>query len=459
MDLSGYSENVRGVTIRLSRHPHHAEFLVIAFWIGLSLELRLVLVAMLGLVGGALANFVIYRFAYFNPRSISPWGKPPADAPPRRMSDRIPVIGWWGLRREVPIHGKGFWIRPLLVEIATSIALVALNQFETQTGGLLPVEARGPAFLTLFEPVGTRIFFSHAILLILMVAATFIDFDERTIPDVITIPGTLAALMIASMTVFVFMPTALPVAGLAESIVPTTYDSPWLVGPGKWGTTTGLWTGVGIWTAWCFALADRRWSGVILRRRGISRAIQHFIAGLFHYASWKIIAAMWLLGVIGISFVWNLGGANWQGLFSALVGLAVGGGVIWAIRIVATWALNMEAMGFGDVTLMAMIGAFVGWQAAIIAFFLSPFAAIVIVLTRYIITRDAYTPFGPYLCAGTMLTIVFWNHFYNNWLAGNLLLMGTMLLYLCIAMLGLMAGMLFVWRHIKLALFRDGEAA
>ena len=185
--------------------------------------------------------------------------------------------------------------------------------------------------------------------------------------------------------------------------------------------------------------------------------MKHFVNGLFHYGFWKFLAAIWLLGGLGIFYVWSVGGEHWKGLFSALVGLAVGGGVIWAIRIVATWALNMEAMGFGDVTLMAMIGAFLGWQAAVIAFFLSPFAAIVIVLVRYIITRDAYTPFGPYLCAGTLMTIYFWDRIYNGWLAGNLLMMGPMLMWLCLAMLGLMAVMLFVWRHIKMALLRGAE--
>jgi prepilin signal peptidase PulO-like enzyme (type II secretory pathway) len=420
---------------------------LIAFWIGLPLGIRYVVVAVFGLLGGALANYVIYRFAYFNPRPISPWGPPPEEGPPRKLTDRIPVIGWFGLRRESPSHGSGFWIRPMLIELATAIALMALYRFETQTGGLLPQELRFPRFLVGFEPIATQIFFPHAILFVLMVAATIIDFDERTIPDVITIPGTLLALTIASFTTSVFMPTAAQPGPL-----PTTFDSPWFAAPGKWMTMTGLWTGLGIWSVWCFALADRRWSGVILRRRGLSRAIGHFVAGLFHYGFWKVLAAIWVIGAIGIAYVWSVGGGHWIGLFSALVGLAVGGGVIWAVRIVATWALDMEAMGFGDVTLMAMIGAFIGWQAAIIAFFLSPFAAIVIVLARYIVTRDAYTPFGPYLCAGTMLTILFWDSVYNGWLAGSLLLMGPMLLWLCMAMLGLMAVMLFVWRYIKITL-------
>jgi leader peptidase (prepilin peptidase)/N-methyltransferase len=432
--------------------PDHASplgLLVIAFWIGLPLELRFALVAVVGLAAGALANYVIYTFAYLNPRPISPWGPLPEKGPERMISDRIPVVGWLGLRRESSLHGPGFWIRPMLIELAMAIALPALYSFETQTGGLLPEQARIPAFLTLFEPVATQIFFAHTLLVVLMVAATFIDFDEQTIPDIITIPGTLIALIIASMTVFTFMPTSVP-----AGVLPTTFDSPAFAAAAKWWTGTGWGTGLGIWTVWCFALADRRWSGVVFRRRGLSRAIKHFISGLFHYGTWKVLAAIWVLGLIGISVVWNIGGANWTGLFSSLVGLAVGGGTVWAIRIVATSALQMEAMGFGDVTLMAMIGAFVGWQAATIAFFLSPFAAIVIVLVRYIITRDAYTPFGPYLCAGTMLTILYWDRFYNGSFAGQLQVMGPMFIWLCIAMLGLMAVMLFVWRLIKMAIFR-----
>lgn len=248
------------------------------------------------------------------------------------------------------------------------------------------------------------------------------------------------------------MPTSMVFGGVLQ-IIPTTFDSPWFT-PAPWMTPSGLGVGIGIWSTWCFALADWRWSPALARRRGLARAIRHFLDGLFHYGFWKVLAAIWLLGCLGIFGVWTINGSSWLGLFSGLVGLAVGGGVVWAIRIVATWALNMEAMGFGDVTLMAMIGAFVGWQAALLAFFLSPFAAIVIVLIRYMITRDAYTPFGPYLCAATVWTILWWDRLFSRWFADNLLLMGPMLLWLSLAMLGLMAVMLFVWRHIKMRLLR-----
>jgi hypothetical protein len=53
-----------------------------------------------------------------------------------------------------------------------------------------------------------------------------------------------------------------------------------------------------------------------------------------------------------------------------------------------------------------------------------------------------------------MLTIVLWDSVYQDWLRSNLLFFGSTLLWLCIAMLGLMAFMLFVWRLIKTALFQ-----
>ncbi len=428
--------------------------LVIAFWIGLPLEFRMLILAILGLIGGALANHVVYKFAYYNPRPISPWGGAAPEAPPRKSSDRIPVIGWLGLSRESSIHGGGFWIRPMLIELSTAALFMWLYWFETQYAGLLPAGMRIPRILAIYESPATLMFVVHAILSVLMIAATFIDFDELIIPDVITIPGTIIALVIASLTVDHFLPTVVPVGGATFNaaifdIEQTTFDSPWFAAVNPWMTKQGLSTGLAIWTIWCFALADRRWSSVIFRRRGLGRAIRHFVNGMFHYGFWKVLVGIWILGGIGILGVWSIGGTNWHGLFTALVGLAVGGGMIWAIRIVATLALNKEAMGFGDVTLMAMIGAFIGWQASVIAFFLSPFTAIFIVLARYIVTRDAYTPYGPYLCAGTALTIVYWDRLYDHWLAGNLALMGGALLWMCVGLLGLMAVMLFLWRMIK----------
>ena len=57
-----------------------------------------------------------------------------------------------------------------------------------------------------------------------------------------------------------------------------------------------------------------------------------------------------------------------------------------------------EAMGFGDVTLMAMIGSFLGWQTSPMVFFLAPLAGLVVGLIQWFAYRDNVIPYGPFLC-------------------------------------------------------------
>jgi prepilin signal peptidase PulO-like enzyme (type II secretory pathway) len=60
----------------------------------------------------------------------------------------------------------------------------------------------------------------------------------------------------------------------------------------------------------------------------------------------------------------------------ALVGAAVGSGLILLVRAGGTVAFGREAMGIGDAYLMAAVGAALGWEATVLVFFLAPFAAL-----------------------------------------------------------------------------------
>lgn len=417
-------------------------------WLSLPPTAMTVFLALLGLGLGAVANFVITTLCW-EPRPISPWVRLatwPLDderrrvadeLPPRSFLDRVPVLGWIGLRRETVLHGNGFWIRPLLIELMLAIGFVLM--YQAYVNGLLLPAGINPVDLAACQRWIVLLFFFHALLVALMVAATFIDFDERTIPDAITIPGTVLALVFAAGSPYVFIPGVLP-AGIA----PTTLQHPMDLDP-SWMQGRGLAIGLLIWTMWCFALADRR----VILRRGWVKAIEYFIARLVRHGSWKILMGIWLAGLSAITGIYVLGGAHWLGLITSLMGLAVGGGIIWAVRLVGSWAMRMEAMGFGDVTLMAMIGAFIGWQASIIAFFLAPLAAILIVLVRYVITRDHQTPFGPYLCAGTMLTVGFWDRVYNLQFRMTIAIMGDVLIWFSLATLGALAALLWIMRLFK----------
>lgn len=427
-------------------------------WLNVSPVVATIVLAVAGLIAGGIANFVITTWCW-QPRPISPWVSlsdwPLSDEqravaaglPSRTWVDRIPGLGWISLRRESVLHGRGFWIRPLLIELTLAAAFVGMHS-AWLNGQLLPLGIGpgriGSGTLSVVASWMTLVFAFHAVLLALMAAATFIDFDERTIPDVITIPGTIFALAMGSCSPFVYLPGAIASATGVPGISPVTFQHPlplqaWWMGGG------GLVLGCVIWTVWCFALADRR----VILRRGLAKAVEYFLARLIRHPSWKILALIWSVGLAAIAVVYQIGGTHWLGLMTGLVGLAVGGGIIWAVRLVGGWAMGMEAMGFGDVTLMAMIGAFIGWQASIIAFFLAPLAAIVIVLIRFIVTRDHQTPFGPYLCAGTALTVWFWDRVYNNNFSLTISLMGDLLIWFSLAMLGALGGLLWIMRLLK----------
>ena len=56
--------------------------------------------------------------------------------------NRLPLIGWLFLRRERSHWGRGFWIRPLLIELATGAGLALLYVWEIR-GDLVPLRAAG----------------------------------------------------------------------------------------------------------------------------------------------------------------------------------------------------------------------------------------------------------------------------------------------------------------------------
>ena len=121
--------------------------------------------------------------------------------------------------------------------------------------------------------------------------------------------------------------------------------------------------------------------------------------------------------------------------------------MIWAVRIVGGHALGQEAMGFGDVTLMAMIGAFLGWQATLIVFFLAPFAALFISVTQWLLTRRRDIAFGPYLCLSACFLVVCWPFVWEK--VGHIFAMGSFIPAAVAVGLALMGVMLVGLKWLK----------
>jgi leader peptidase (prepilin peptidase) / N-methyltransferase len=97
-------------------------------------------------------------------------------------------------------------------------------------------------------------------------------------------------------------------------------------------------------------------------------------------------------------------------LVRALIGAAVGGGSLWLIGLLGKAAFRKEAMGLGDVKLMAAVGAWQGWGMALFAIFLAALVAAIVGIALIILKKTqwgAKLPFGPYLALGSLITLFF----------------------------------------------------
>jgi prepilin signal peptidase PulO-like enzyme (type II secretory pathway) len=404
------------------------------------MELRLAALFMLGICVGGLANLGIYRLAW-DPREISPWGPQPAGAAPRRLLDRVPVLGWLSMRREADLHGSGFWMRPMVVELLTGLGFAALYWWEVGQAGLLPPDFRPLAGQDLYY---VHLEYAlHLVLISLMLVASLIDMDEKTIPDAITVPGTLAGLLLAAAFPNSLLPAPIPLPqGWGD------LDSLHVASPNTWPRCLDGCPHVGCLLAalaclWLGCAAIMPWTW---REHGFVRGVRFYAAQVARDWSTLVLLVVALIGSIGTATLWYFGDIHWIGLFSALVGMVAGGGLIWLVRVIGTAVLGREAMGFGDVTLMGMIGAFLGWQTTLLVFFLAPFAGLVMGLVQLVLRREDEIPYGPFLCLAALVTIVFWAPLWER--TQGVFALGWILIAVLAVCLALMAVLLPVVRWV-----------
>jgi leader peptidase (prepilin peptidase)/N-methyltransferase len=102
-----------------------------------------------------------------------------------------------------------------------------------------------------------------------------------------------------------------------------------------------------------------------------------------------------------------------HGLSVSLTGALVGASAIWTVRLIASVALGQEAMGLGDMTLMALIGSFLGWQPTVFVLLLAPLLAILGAVGASLFSRKSYIPFGPYLSLAALIVMFNWRRIWK----------------------------------------------
>ena len=124
----------------------------------------------------------------------------------------------------------------------------------------------------------------------------------------------------------------------------------------------------------------------------------------------------------GSSHPWNLlFSLRGAAILDSLSGILVGGGVLYALGILGKAIFKKEAMGGGDVKLLAMIGAFAGWRLALLTVFISSVIGSIAGLIIKIKSKNSYIPYGPYLAIASLISII-WGESLISWYVAKLVI-------------------------------------
>ena len=130
---------------------------------------------------------------------------------------------------------------------------------------------------------------------------------------------------------------------------------------------------------------------------------------------------------------------------ASFVGMAVGGGILIMVSRLGARAFGQDAMGFGDVKLLAAGGGFIGPGGVLVALLLGSVTASVVgianLLRFFCIVRGRdrargrkrgagrawrtarvagqYLPFGPHLALGIALVLLYWEPYLVDWFLGT----------------------------------------
>ncbi len=95
-------------------------------------------------------------------------------------------------------------------------------------------------------------------------------------------------------------------------------------------------------------------------------------------------------------------------------GLLTGGVFTAIVREISSRILGQEAMGLGDVTLMAMIGSVIGWQAVLATFAVAPLTGLLIAVVGYLGFGRSFMPYGPCLAAAAVIVLFAWSRIWEQ---------------------------------------------
>jgi len=356
---------------------------------------------------GSFLNVVIYRLPAGMSVTTPPSRCPTCGARLQFFRENLPILGYVLVRGHCRYCGVRISPQYMIIELMMALMFLGLYLvlFAIPRGTPWLSGIGGPwwdanTFMRAFPA-----YFAYAFLLAGLVAMTVIDARTFTIP--IQIP------LFITFTAFIAYPL--------QALLP------------RWNTVSQTWP-----------IPATCWHGVAVAFAGMAGILISYLllkSGRFRYSfadyheyvkegetlgdypharrEMRLELIYLLPCIIGISAGWIFGRylpsgpppVILQALGASFAGYLTGGGLIWGIRILGTLGFGREAMGLGDVHLLAAVGAVLGWFDPILVFFLAPFSGLlwaVVSMGMASVFKRARRelPYGPHLAVATLVVIL-----------------------------------------------------
>lgn len=364
--------------------------------------LLVVFAGLLGLLVGSFSNVLIWRLPRGENVAFPPSHCPHCD---HRLGvrDLVPLLSWLSLGGKCRYCRAPIKARYPVVEALTGLgyALIA---------ALFPVLTYG------WGTLGLMVLFT------ILLVSSAIDLDTYTIPDELTLPGVALGLLFAAVAQAGNNPVLVSFPGAVQGA---------LLGAGLLVTINN----VGAWVLRRFR--ERSWPELPIGYQQISLGLLAgawlgpwwgagvgLLSALVNALARRVVRVPEWLTLGGLLLSLLLGSAGYgpsllemlRGALAAAGAVALACGVYWWLH----WRRHREddgaaeddqadaqAMGFGDVKLAAVIGAFLGWERLLLTLVVAVFAGAVVGVVQLAMKSENRIKFGPFLALGALVAL-FW---------------------------------------------------